>query len=205
MKTGWTMAAVLTAVGVIAACNGGPGAGGGELPQAGGGGGSSGSVAGGAADAGGGSRTGPGGSACKGTYPASQGPSEPCCPDWGADACGANLFCAAFDGRTQATCYPAYSRLTGQSCTANDQCLSALCAGSPSRCAPMSGQPCDPAVGCGAGPTDATKYFCDATVPGSPVCRACGTNDTLTFPDSVDRFAMQRFSLVRTSIQTPRD
>src|SRR5690242_15443328 len=49
---------------------------------------------------------------------ASQGLSGPCCPELGIDACGANLFCAAFDGREQATCYPERSRMDGTECTA---------------------------------------------------------------------------------------
>ena len=43
---------------------------------------------------------------CKSAYARSQTLSQPCCTGWGADACGALLFCAAFDGRTQTTCYP---------------------------------------------------------------------------------------------------
>ena len=43
---------------------------------------------------------------CSSTTPAAQGLSQPCCLSWGADACGAGLFCGAFDGRTVTTCYP---------------------------------------------------------------------------------------------------
>src|SRR5262245_8286836 len=59
--------------------------------------------------------------------PVSQTASEPCCPDLGADACGANLFCEAFDGRTQPTCYITGSRKDGEECRADDHCASASC------------------------------------------------------------------------------
>ncbi len=57
----------------------------------------------------------------------SQGASEPCDPELGADACGANLFCAAFDGRKVHTCYPVGSRLPGEECDDDDNCSSNSC------------------------------------------------------------------------------
>jgi hypothetical protein len=61
------------------------------------------------------------------TFPASQALSGPCCTERGADACGAGLFCAAFDGRTQPTCYPEHSRAEGQTCTEDIQCAGNTC------------------------------------------------------------------------------
>jgi hypothetical protein len=87
---------------------------------------------------------------CKSRFPASQAASAPCCPDWGVDACGASLFCAALDGRTQPTCYPEHSRLPNQSCTADVQCISFSCATS-GVCKGIPGGSCTPEVGCGSG------------------------------------------------------
>ena len=56
-----------------------------------------------------------------------QGPSQPCCIAYGIDACGPNLFCAAFDGRSQPACYVDRSRLDGESCGADKHCLGASC------------------------------------------------------------------------------
>ncbi len=66
-------------------------------------------------------------SSCAVSIPATQNLSQPCCPAWGADACGAGLFCAAFDGRTQFTCYPEHSRADGETCTENIQCVTKVC------------------------------------------------------------------------------
>jgi hypothetical protein len=68
--------------------------------------------------------------------PPSQGPSEPCNPEHGIDACGAGLFCAAFDGRKVHTCYANGSRLRGEACDDDDNCVtgnctSDLCGGAP--------------------------------------------------------------------------
>jgi len=81
------------------------------------------------------------------TEPPTQGLSEPCCPGHGVDACGAGLFCAAFDGRTIPSCYPERSRLDGESCTADAQCVSESCNVEVSRCRWGSGE-CESAVGC---------------------------------------------------------
>lgn len=56
---------------------------------------------------------------CPDDVPPARGLSERCCPSFGADACGAGLFCAALDGRTIPTCYPEHSRAEGATCTAN--------------------------------------------------------------------------------------
>ncbi|MCP4806263.1 MAG: hypothetical protein GY913_05700 [Proteobacteria bacterium] len=56
-------------------------------------------------------------------FPMSQQASEPCEPAHGIDACGAGLFCAALDGRSQPTCYPLYSRQNGESCDDDDNCI----------------------------------------------------------------------------------
>ncbi len=62
--------------------------------------------------------------------------SEPCCTSLGIDACGADLFCEAFDGRTQATCYADGSRREGQSCSADLHCAGGRCPASTRTCAP---------------------------------------------------------------------
>ena len=49
-------------------------------------------------------------------HPPSQGLSQPCCLSHGADACGAGLFCAAFDGRKIPTCYTENSRADRATC-----------------------------------------------------------------------------------------
>jgi len=90
-----------------------------------------------------------GGQSCKDEYPVSQGATEPCCPEWGVDACGANLFCAAFDGRTQPTCYGIRSRQAGQSCHEDRHCNSESCIDG--TCAYAKEQPCDGEIPCEAG------------------------------------------------------
>src|SRR5215471_12416726 len=80
------------------------------------------------------------------TIPKSQVLSEPCCPSLGIDACGAELFCAALDGRTQATCYPNHSRHGMQTCTGGVQCLSGVCENG--YCVSAGGEPCSPSIGC---------------------------------------------------------
>ena len=84
-------------------------------------------------------------SAC--TVPRVQSVSEECCLAFGIDACGAGLFCAAFDGRTLATCYALGSRLAGQECTADEHCATGTC-GPSGHCAATPGQPCTAADGC---------------------------------------------------------
>ena len=109
---------------------------------------------------------------CKTSSPASQGPSQPCCAEWGADACGANLFCAAFDGRTQTTCYPDHVRLGGQTCTADSQCASVACAAS-GVCRATPGASCDPSLGCGTTPTGGGAFYCGRAPSGASTCLPC--------------------------------
>ncbi len=59
--------------------------------------------------------------------PRAQAPSQACCLEYGVDACGAGLFCGAFDGRTVPTCYVERSRADGASCTQDIQCVSNSC------------------------------------------------------------------------------
>lgn len=109
---------------------------------------------------------------CKSSYPASQSLSAPCCTERGPDACGAGLFCAAFDGRTQATCYPDHARLGGESCTADVQCLGNACDAS-GVCKGAPGGKCSVALGCGKSLDSDLQFYCDVTASGGPSCRAC--------------------------------
>lgn len=61
------------------------------------------------------------------TLPKVQGPAAACCKGYGADACGAGLFCDAFDGRTASTCYVNRGRITGETCNADAQCTTNKC------------------------------------------------------------------------------
>lgn len=83
---------------------------------------------------------------------ASQPLSSPCCEALGVDACGAGLFCAAFDGRTQATCYPERSRADRAACTADVQCLSGSCNKEAGACRSMPRAACDVGSGCASDP-----------------------------------------------------
>ena len=113
-----------------------------------------------------------GGAACKSLHAASQASSQPCCLDWGADACGAGLFCAAFDGRTQPTCYPDHSRLGAAECSADTQCLSNAC-DETHVCKGVPGGKCDPAIGCGTALDSETRFYCVAESGGTRACRPC--------------------------------
>jgi hypothetical protein len=97
---------------------------------------------------------------CKEMFPASQTLSEPCCPDWGIDACGAGLFCAAFDGRKQETCYPEFSRRDGDTCTEDRQCGSNSCNTEAGNCRASPYARCDAALGCAPHP-DGRTFFCN--------------------------------------------
>ena len=77
----------------------------------------------------------------------SQPLSAPCCLELGIDACGAGLFCAAFDGREQATCYPEYSRGAGQECAEDRHCLSQRCNSETAQCDPRDGECTPPTLG----------------------------------------------------------
>lgn len=89
----------------------------------------------------------------------SRGPSEACCPTFGADACGANLFCGAFDGRTQPTCYLERSRAIGDTCTEDRQCVSESCNTEVGKCRGLAGGPCVFGVGCV--PSQGQRFVCD--------------------------------------------
>lgn len=117
-----------------------------------------------------------GGSAsCEEMFPASQTASQPCCLDWGIDACGAELTCAALDGRTQPTCYPIYSRQDRQQCTADNQCISGAC--DMGTCALSPGATCTPGgQACGPGPNGDTPFYCN---PQDLDCQQC-------YPESTD-------------------
>jgi len=78
----------------------------------------------------------------------SQTVSQPCCLARGIDACGANLFCAAFDGRTQPTCYLERSRADLTECSEDRQCTSGSCNVDSRKCRSMPGGVCNEAVGC---------------------------------------------------------
>lgn len=95
------------------------------------------------------------------TFPVSQGLSEPCCRQHGIDACGAGLFCEAFDGRTQTTCYAEGSRGDGQECRDDLHCSGGRCPPSTMRCGPGPGDRCStngpPCAPDGAG----RMYYCD--------------------------------------------
>ncbi len=80
--------------------------------------------------------------------PKSQGVSEPCCMAHGVDACGGGLFCEAFDGRTQPTCYVEGSRLDLAECSADAQCASQSCNTDMNQCRSVLGARCESDVGC---------------------------------------------------------
>jgi hypothetical protein len=106
--------------------------------------------------------------------PASQGPSEPCCLARGVDACGASLFCAALDGRTQPTCYLERSRLDGQACTADVQCASGGCNVPREACRATPGAPCTAALGCAE--AGGRRHVC-ADLAGQPRCQPIGSGE----------------------------
>ncbi|MFH1809551.1 MAG: hypothetical protein ABIJ09_12460 [Pseudomonadota bacterium] len=101
-----------------------------------------------------------GDAACQDRFPVSQAESEPCCAEWNVDACGAGLFCAAFDGREQTTCYREYSRRNLTSCTEDRQCASASCNTDQSKCRGMQYESCETAVGCAPANAYGTPLSC---------------------------------------------
>ena len=113
---------------------------------------------------------------CKSAHPASQAASGPCCTEWGADACGAGLFCAAFDGRTQTTCYAERSRADGQTCTENIQCEGNACNASGICKKPTTTTPPPPPGKCT--PQCDVDADCQSTCPASGSSIACC--DTVT-------------------------
>lgn len=100
-----------------------------------------------------------------------RGPSESCCPAYGIDACGAGLFCAAFDGRTIATCYVNNVRRASETCAADGHCLSGTCARS-GKCAAGLADTCNSTDGCA--PRGGKAYACAdgecVIADGRPYC-----------------------------------
>lgn len=93
-------------------------------------------------------------------FPTSQAASEPCCPAHGVDACGAGLFCAAFDGRMQPTCYIEGVRQNGETCGADPHCLSGACHPDLEVCRPTQGEDCAPEVGCAPRSDEGHHLYC---------------------------------------------
>lgn len=94
---------------------------------------------------------------CAGIAP-SQPLSAACCMGHGVDACGAGLFCEAFDGRTQATCYAEHTRVDMSECSADIQCMSGSCNLNANACRSLPTQSCTSDIGC-TSVTD-TRYIC---------------------------------------------
>jgi hypothetical protein len=106
---------------------------------------------------------------CKELFPASQTLSEPCCEEWGVDACGAGLFCAAFDGRKQATCYAENSRRDGEACGADLHCASRSCNVEKAACRSSNYARCDVTIGCAPSLAGDT-FWCDDVYNNPPQC-----------------------------------
>lgn len=130
------------------------------------------------------------GAGCSGVEP-SKGMSEACCLDYGIDACGANLVCAALDGRTVATCYLEGTRKGLESCTADALCASGECNKTAGKCKSLASEACDVAIGCVLPPGNAGQAKCAAVTSkdgvdttklqclvstGMETCRFCSTN-----------------------------
>lgn len=95
------------------------------------------------------------------TYiPPVQGPSEACDPTYGIDACGAGLFCAAFDGRKLSTCYFNKSRTKGQTCALSEHCTTNTCASGVCAGAPF-GAPCQTDFDCASNSCSLSGRVCD--------------------------------------------
>ena len=105
---------------------------------------------------------GAGGGPAKCEYPVSQPVSSPCCDTWGSDACGAGLFCAAFDGRQQTTCYPERSRADRAECVADLNCQSGSCNQEERACRSMRYTACDREIGCAPDASN-HKFVCRET------------------------------------------
>ena len=107
----------------------------------------------------------------------SQGASEACCLSYGVDACGAGLFCAAFDGRTQPTCYPERSRADLASCNADVQCTSGSCNTSAGKCRSLPSMPCEVEVGCAPDPSGEVHvaYFSNGSTAIKYAKRSAGS------------------------------
>lgn len=93
-----------------------------------------------------------------------RGPTQSCCPDFGVDACGPTLVCAALDGRTVPVCYPAQSRAYGETCNVDAICLTKHCSLDQKRC--DGGPGCPP---CGFTATCTVEtYYSEKPQPGAP-------------------------------------
>ncbi len=99
------------------------------------------------------------------SLPKVQGAAAECCPAHGADACGANLFCAAFDGRNIATCYVRGSQLPGMECSDDAHCATQSCDPTTSTCRGTLGTECNPDAGCVDGACYEQRCEATAGVP----------------------------------------
>ena len=97
--------------------------------------------------------------------PRSRTLSQSCCTEHGIDACGAELFCAAFDGRAVATCYPLYSRRGLETCLADTQCVSEHCNLQTGLCRSDYAEGCKAATGCAQ-----ANRTCTNVCPGYSDC-----------------------------------
>jgi hypothetical protein len=113
---------------------------------------------------------------CDSSIPKTQSLSQPCCQAYGIDACGAGLFCAAFDGRTQATCYAEHARMDQETCGEDVQCLSSSCNLDVGKCRSTPQTSCTQEVGCAPDPTG-RMYTCGSggtcTITGSAIYSHC--------------------------------
>jgi hypothetical protein len=92
----------------------------------------------------------------------SQQSSAACNPKLGIDACGAGLFCAAFDGRMTPTCYALGSRKAFEACESSNHCASGGCIfdGLVGVCQGRLGEACNTRVGCAGGQLKCVELTC---------------------------------------------
>jgi len=109
----------------------------------------------------GGGRGGSGGSTEECVAPG-QGLSQACCLTHGGDACGAELFCAAFDGQEAATCHAEGSRRDRTSCLEDRHCASGSCNVDAGLCRSGRRSLCDPEIGRAPSPTTGGAVVCVA-------------------------------------------
>lgn len=91
-----------------------------------------------------------------------QGLSQTCCLTNGVDACGAGLFCAAFDGQEAATCHAEGSRRDKTSCLEDRHCASGSCNVEAGLCRSGRRSACDPTIGCAPSSTTGAALVCVA-------------------------------------------
>jgi hypothetical protein len=115
--------------------------------------------------------------------PMTQGLSEPCCPSYGIDACGAGLFCAAFDGRKQATCYPERSRPNMTECFKDIHCMSGECNTKMKACKSLPNTKCTGDIDCAKDPLG-NRYVCD--IQGKSTCEMVRENGNYNDPCEYD-------------------